>query len=207
MKFLKGVIISAISALSLNAQAAFIDFNDYVVSGFSNQQVSGSPTVSSDGSELSLDGNLWVYINGAFEITSDTVLYLTVEASGSEAEWYGFGFDNDNLVTASTLLQLGGPTSSRVTDLDVYQYGDGVVDLAINVGSYITGTFSQFVFVLDADSMSGTSLSFTDVELCSSGDLCLSTSSVPSSPTAVSAPAAGSLLLLSLVLLVSRRKI
>ena len=117
MKFLKGVIISAISALSLNAQAAFIDFNDYVVSGFSNQQVSGSPTVSSDGSELSLDGNLWVYINGAFEITSDTVLYLTVEASGSEAEWYGFGFDNDNLVTASTLLQLGGPTSVSYTHL------------------------------------------------------------------------------------------
>ena len=207
MSFLKSALISVVSLISLSANAAFINFNDYTVSGFSDQQRSGAATVSTDGSELSLDGNLWVYIGGVFEITSDTVMYLTVEAAGAEAEWYGFGFDNNNAVTASTLLQLGGPTSSRVTDLDVYQYGDGVVDLVINVGSYITGTFNQFVFVLDADSMSGTSLTFTDVELCSTGDLCQSTSSVPSSPTAVSAPAAGSLLLLSLVLLVSRRKI
>ena len=205
MKLIKGAILALATMMTVNANAAFIDFTGYSTSSIANQHHSGDATPSADGSELLLDGNLWVYITDTFEIRSDTMLYFTLNTFGVEAEIYGIGFNNTNTVTPSTFFQLGGSDSSRQNQIASYTFGDGEVDFAIDVGSFFTGTFSNFVFILDADNVSGTSATFSNVELCSSGDLCLST--LNSSVTTVDSPSPSVLLGMSLLLLLSGRRI
>tara|TARA_R110002012_G_scaffold322002_1_gene553382 strand:+ start:5075 stop:5767 length:693 start_codon:yes stop_codon:yes gene_type:complete len=207
MKFFKGAVIAFVTLISVSANAAFIDFNSYTTSSIANQHHSGDATASTDGSELTLDGNLWVYITDTFEIQADTMLYFTLSSFGAEAEVYGLGFNNSNNVTPNTFFQLGGSETSRQNQIATYTFGDGVVDFAINVGSFFTGTFSNFVFILDADNISGTVSTFSNVEICSVGDVCLTTSSTPSAPTSVDAPSPGIILAMSLVLLAGGRRI
>ncbi|WP_334061786.1 hypothetical protein [Alteromonas genovensis] len=208
MKNLKRLLTAAISVFGLasfTADAAFINFNDYTTSGFSTQFKTGNATSSADGTTLTLSGNLWVSLSEMFSITSDSTLKFTMEASGTEAEWYGIGFDNDNRVTANTLFQLGGNEGTRANQISSYNFGDGAVDFSIDVGSTFTGVFDRIVFILDADSMSGASLSFSNVQLCNNSSPCLLTNELQS-VTAVNAPGAGALLFLSLFALFVRRR-
>lgn len=210
MNNLKRLFTAAISVFSLasfSADAAFINFNDYTTSGYGNQYRSGDATASADGSTLTLTGNLWVSLSEIFNVSSDSTLYFTLEASGVEAEWYGIGFDNNNSITANTLFQLGGNEGTTANQILAYDFGDGAVDFAINVGSAFTGVFDRLVFILDADSMSGASLAFSNVEICNDTAACASLASAPSAPTGVSSPGAGGLLVLSLLTLVARRRL
>jgi hypothetical protein len=205
MKLFKSALISLVTLFSFSSNAAFINFNDYTTSAFNNQYVSGTATASTDGSTLTLDGNLWVSISDLFEVSSDTVLYFTLEATGPLAEWYGIGFDDNNSVTPTNNFQLGGTQTSRSNQYATYSPLDGAVNFAINLGDFYTATFDRMVFILDADNVAGTTVSFSNVELCSTGDVCLSTAA-PSAPTSVSAPAAGSIMLMSLCLIFLGRK-
>jgi hypothetical protein len=186
MKFIKALFACAAVMVSLSSNAAFIDFDSSDIKGFANQDVSGSSSVSDFGATLGLDGNLWVSITGPFNIDASSVLYFSFEALGNEAEIYGIGFDNDMSVTPGTLFDIGGSQSNRAIQYADYTVNSGVVDFAIDVGSFFTGTFSKMVFVLDADNIGNTSVFFRNVELCSDGDLCLTT--LAQNSTQVSAP-------------------
>jgi hypothetical protein len=175
MKFIKALFACAAVMVSLSSNAAFIDFDSSDIKGFANQDVSGSSSVSDFGATLGLDGNLWVSITGPFNIDASSVLYFSFEALGNEAEIYGIGFDNDMSVTPGTLFDIGGSQSNRAIQYADYTVNSGVVDFAIDVGSFFTGTFSKMVSVF-----------FRNVELCSDGDLCLTT--LAQNSTQVSAP-------------------
>ncbi|AIF98658.1 hypothetical protein [Alteromonas australica] len=206
MRNLKRFLSTAILGLGLtsfNASSAFINFNDYTASGFANQAISGTATSSADGSTLTLEGNLWVSISELFNITADSTLYFTMEAAGVAAEWYGIGLEDDNSITASTIFQLGGTESTSANQISTYTYGDGAVDFVIDVGSSFTGVFDRLLFILDADNVSGASVSFSNVEICNDTVNCESLSS-PS--VSVSAPGALGLFTLSCIALAVRRK-
>lgn len=188
--------------LPFSSFASFINFDDYSPQGFSNQMVSGS--VVTNGNEIALAGNLWVYISDSFEIAADTILYFSIEGTGLNPEFFGIGLDNDNIVTAQTLFQLGGSDTTGANQIGDYTAGDGVVDYAIAIGDYFTGTFSQFVFILDNDSMpSGSEVVFSNVEFCDSNSACLSTSS--NSANAVNAPSVALLSLFALFFTIRKR--
>ena len=191
--------------LPFSTFASFINFDDYSPQGFSNQMVSGS--FVTNGNELALAGNLWVSISDSFEIAADTILHFSIEGTGLNPEFFGIGLDNDNFVTAQTLFQLGGSDTTGANQIGGYTAGDGVVDYAIAVGDYFTGTFSKFVFILDNDAMpSGSEVIFSNVELCDSNSVCLSTSSSNlNSANAVNAPSVALLSLFALFFTIRKR--
>lgn len=203
MKFIKMFIACAAIAFSASSNAALINFNDYTIDGFAGQDVNGTSTVSDFGLTLGLDGNTWVSISNAFDFVIDptSVLYFSFEATGNEAEWYGIGFDNNDRVTASSLFQFGGTDTTGANQLTPYSFGSGVATYAVNVGDFLTGAFSQMVFVLDADNVSGASVSFFDVELCSAASFCETTSQ---GNVSVDSPSTTLLMVLSLGLLAAR---
>jgi hypothetical protein len=209
MKSIKSLLLTTIAVLGtscFSVNAAFINFNDYTPENYVNQGISGSATSSADGSSLTLTGNLWVTISELFNVTSDSTLYFTFEATGVEAEWYGIGFDDNDSITASNLFQIGGPEGTGANQISTYTFGDGAADFAIDVGSYFTGVFDKLVFILDADSMSGASATFSNVEVCNDVANCESLSSTPSAPVAVSSPGIAGLFAISLLALIGRKR-
>jgi hypothetical protein len=208
MKSMKSLLITTLAALSVSsfsANAAFINFNDYTAEDYVNQSISGNATSSADGSSLTLTGNLWVTIGDLFNIDTDSTLYFTLEANGVSAEWYGIGFDNNSAVTASDLFQLGGPEGTGANQISSFSFGDGATDFSIDVGSYFTGSYDKLVFILDADSVSGASATFSNVEVCNGTANCESLGLAPPA-VAVSAPGAAGLFSLSLLALFGRRR-
>ncbi len=201
MKFLKAFVACATLLVAANSNAALINFNDYSIEGFAGQDVNGTSTVSDFGLTLDLDGNTWVSISNAFDFVIDptSVLYFSFEAVGNNAELYGIGFDNDNRVTPSSLFAIGGTGNTRANSLASYQVGDGVVNFAINVGQFFTGSFEKMIFILDADEVNNTFASFSDVELCSDNGLCETLNQ--SNVNVVNSPSASMLFLMSLCLL------
>ena len=198
MTFIRMAMFVILSSVGLTANAAYINFDDYSINKVANQGADGSASTNAFGLELGLDGNTWVFINDTFSIDASSVLYYTFEAPGNEAEWYGIGFDNDNSVTASSLFQFGGVDTTGANQLSAYSFGSGLVSYAVNVGDYLSGVFSQMVFVLDADNVSGASASFINVELCSTGDFCETTAQ---SNVSVDTPSTAILFALSLCLI------
>ncbi len=163
--------------ISISANAAIINFNDYVIESYvAGQDLSGTSETSTDGTQLSLTGNLWKSINEAFTITSDTILKFDF-MSTVEGEISAIGFDNEPVTVANTsrFFQLAG-TDSRygIQAFNNYDIGDGLVSYTIDVGSFFTGTFDTLFFVMDDDSSQTTSnATFLNVEICNVGS-CLS---------------------------------
>lgn len=191
--------------IPFSSSASFINFDDYTPQGFNSQMVSG--TATTNGAELLLSGNLWVYLDGTFDITADTIMYFTMEGFGLNPEIFGVGFDNDNIVTPQTLFQTGGTENTRANQVGDYSVGDGAVDFAINVGDFFTGTFSQLIFILDNDSMSsGSEVLFSNVEFCTNDSACLTTGSNLNSANAVNAPSVALLSLFALFFTIRKRR-
>ncbi|WP_339350168.1 hypothetical protein [uncultured Alteromonas sp.] len=196
MKFFTKILVASAFLTGLSsAQAAFINFDDYAITGYANQDQSGSANTSDSGLTLDLAGNTWVNIMLDSTITSTSILNFTFEATGLNAELYGFMFDNNNSFELDSMEEFGfvGGTQSTASVFstsnvfDDYVSGDGVVSYSISIGDFFTGTFDRLVFILDNDaSASGSFASFTNVEICDSAAAC--TTNAPGAPTAVSSP-------------------
>lgn len=212
MKFLTKILVASAFLTGLSsAQAAFINFDDYTISGYANQDKSGTATTSDGGFTLDLAGNTWVDVLFSSTITSSSVLYFTFEATGLNAELYGIAFDNDDTYVYDDMGEfsfVGGTQASEISSANTfgsYASGDGSVTYSINVGDFFTGTFDRLVFILDNDAnQSGSFASFTNVEICDSTSACASTA--PSAPTAVSSPSHLGLIGLSLFAVAALRR-
>ena len=191
--FTKILVASAFLTGLSSAQAAFINFDDHTITGYSEQDKAGTPTTSNAGFTLDLAGNTWVDMLFNSTITSTSVLNFTFEATGLNAELYGFAFDTDNdyvYEDMGTFSFVGGTQASEITSsniFDSYTSGDGAVSYSINVGDFFTGAFDRLIFILDNDANeAGSFASFSNVEICDSAAACAT--SAPSAPTAVSSP-------------------
>lgn len=208
MKIYKVIMIVSFLIASNSTYAAFINFNNYTPSGYGGQFSTGAATASTDGLALDMNGNLWVSLLENINVDNSTTLYFDFIATGAQAELYGIGFDNDNVNNNFDQLFIFGGSQIGTTQfpsganvIGNYQAGDGSVNMAINVGAFLSGAnFSRLIFILDNDAEENVSLaSFSNFEICSDGDVCQSL-------VQVSEPGYSLLLLLSCLLFARRMR-
>ena len=139
-----------------------LDFNDYTISAFSNQDSVGDFSVVSGGSGLSLENNTWKYISLDYTVTSSTVLEFDF-SSTSQGEIHGVGFENDNSLTSTRYFKVHGTQNYGVTNYD--NYSGGTTSYVIPVGDFYTGAMDRLVFLNDNDASSGNTSIFSNVKI------------------------------------------
>jgi hypothetical protein len=169
MNFIKLSALTLLLGWSSFSSAILIDFDDYTISGFANQDNSnGVATILDSGATLNLVGNTWKsFLNINTVVTSSTVLYFDY-MSTVEGENQSIGFEDDNVITASTLFQLFGTSNTGANhDFNDYQLSDGWKEYSIDVGNFFTGSFNRLLFVNDHDSSPRDATSFfRNIEIC-----------------------------------------
>jgi len=140
-----------------------VNFNDFQITAFSNQDASGNFAVSSSGISLTLTNNTWKYIPYNYNVTPNTVIEFEFRSS-SEGEIHAVGFENDNSLTSSRYFKVHGTQNYGITNYDNYS-GTGFVKYVIPVGGFYTGTMDRLVFINDNDSGSGNTSDFSFVKI------------------------------------------
>ncbi|GAB1856948.1 hypothetical protein MHTCC0001_17840 [Flavobacteriaceae bacterium MHTCC 0001] len=139
-----------------------LNFNDYSISSFSNQDSDGTFSIGSGGASLTLTNNTWKYIDFDYEVTANTVIELEF-SSTSEGEIHAIGFDNDNSLTSSFYFKFYGTQNYGVTNFD--NYSSGTTTYVIPVGDSYTGSMDRLVFINDNDAGSGNTSVFSNVKI------------------------------------------
>ena len=177
--FLKTVLGALLISATAIANAAFINFDSYNITGYASQDKAGSAYTEDSGYTLTLEGNQWVDIDFISTIASDTVISFTFIATGLNAELYGIAFDNDdsyNFAAMNEFIFVGGSQTGDIMSantVDSYASGDGAVTYNITVGDLFTGTFDRIVFILDNDdNEAGSIASFSNIEFCTTSSPC-----------------------------------
>ncbi|TCI93230.1 trypsin-like peptidase domain-containing protein [Tenacibaculum sp. M341] len=139
---------------------AAIDFNDFTITGFSNQDSAGN--FSNTASSLTLTNNTWKYIALNYTVTANTVIEFQF-SSTSQGEIHGIGFEDDNTLTSSRYFKVHGTQNYGVTNYD--NYTSGTQTYTIPVGSSYTGNMDRLVFINDNDGGSGNNSTFSNVRI------------------------------------------
>ncbi|MDY8134484.1 M20/M25/M40 family metallo-hydrolase [Aquimarina sp. 2201CG5-10] len=139
-----------------------LDFNDYTVTSFSNQDNAGNFSIVGGGSGLSMQNNTWKYIAFNYTVTANTVLEFDF-SSTSQGEIHGIGFENDNTLTSNRYFKVHGTQNYGVTNYD--NYSSGTISYTIPVGDFYTGAMDRLVFVNDNDAGSGNNSTFSNVKV------------------------------------------
>ena len=152
---MKKLVLAIFSVLSLTANAAVIelDFSD-AFANYSNQFETGTVSAVNGGKTLSMFGNNWVAFEGVYNITADTILQVTFSSS-QLGELHGFGFDNDIIFDSvddykngeNRYFQFAGTQTFGVQDYNTYSVPNTIETFTVEVGKFLTGTFSQLVFI------------------------------------------------------------
>lgn len=139
-----------------------LNFNDYTVSSFSNQDNAGNYSVNSDGSELSLQNNTWKSIALNYNVTTSTVVAFDFTSS-AQGEIHGIGFENDNTLTANRYFKVHGSQNYGLTNYD--NYSSGTKSYVIPLGNFYTGNMDRLVFINDNDAGNGNNSTFSNVKV------------------------------------------
>ncbi|TCI91769.1 M20/M25/M40 family metallo-hydrolase [Tenacibaculum sp. M341] len=139
-----------------------INFNDFSISAFSNQDSNGAFNITNSGNSLELTNNTWKYININYNVTSNTIIEFEFSSS-SQGEIHGIGFEDDNNLTSSRYFKIHGTQNYGVTNYD--NYSSGTTTYAIPVGSFYTGNMDRLVFINDNDAGSGNTSTFSNVKI------------------------------------------
>ena len=148
----------AVTLIVNDGSPNLINFNDQTIDTFDPSQDgaggrSSSVTISPDGSELTLIGNVWKKIDLNYTLTADTVLSFEFRADNIQ-EIHGIGFDDDTTISDNVFgFQLTGTQvwNGMNQSFRTYQEGDGWVRFDIPVGATYTGAIQNMIFVLDDD--------------------------------------------------------
>ncbi len=140
-----------------------IDFSDFQITPFSNQDSAGDFVVNNTGTTLSLTNNTWKYIPYNYTVTPNTVIEFEFRSS-SQGEIHAIGFENDNTLTSTRYFKVHGTQNYGVTNYDNYS-GNDFTTYVIPVGSFYTGTMDRLVFINDNDSGSGNTSDFSSVKI------------------------------------------
>ncbi len=139
-----------------------LNFNDFTVTSFSNQDSVGNYSVENSGAGLSLQNNTWKYVSLNYTVTSQTVIEFDF-SSTSQGEIHGIGFENDNTLTANRYFKVHGTQNYGLTNYD--NYSSGTTRYVIPIGSFYTGAMDRLVFVNDNDAGSGNTSVFSNVKI------------------------------------------
>lgn len=156
---MKKLVLAMFSVLSFTANAAVIelDFSD-TFANYGNQFKDGAVEAENGGETLSMFGNNWVAFEGVYNITADTILQVTFSSS-KVGELHGFGFDNDIVFDdvddfengENRYFQFAGTQTFGVQDYNTYSVPNTIETFTVEIGKFLTGTFSQLVFINDQD--------------------------------------------------------
>ncbi|MBC6984628.1 hypothetical protein [Alteromonas sp. BZK5] len=156
---MKKLVLAIFSVLSFTANAAVIelDFSD-TFANYGNQFKTGTVGAGDGGKTLSMFGNNWVAFEGVYNITADTILQVTFFSS-QLGELHGFGFDNDIVFDnfedfqngENRYFQFAGTQTFGVQDYNTYTAPNTIETFTVEIGKFLTGTFSQLVFINDQD--------------------------------------------------------
>ncbi|MEM1221981.1 MAG: hypothetical protein AAGH40_04400 [Verrucomicrobiota bacterium] len=174
LPFTFALTVSAASAQLLDSNG-YADFNAVTSAPYQGQHTnaSGSETVSSDGTSVTLVGNQWrVYpISSGYTVTSDTELVVTVDSS-DVAEVIGISLDVDNTAANNQCLfffggsQLNSFSAYRWLITPEYTVGTGTYTYTIPVGTYFTGTVNYLGLIADDDSVPmSANVTFSNIRL------------------------------------------
>ncbi|CAL2091474.1 M36 family metallopeptidase [Tenacibaculum sp. 190524A02b] len=139
-----------------------INFNDFTITSFSNQDSAGDYSIGNSGASLALTNNTWKYIAMNYTVTTNTVIEFEF-SSTSEGEIHAVGFENDNSLTSSRYFKVYGTQNYGVTNFD--DYVSGTKKYVIPVGSSYTGAMDRLVFINDNDAGSGNNSTFSNVKI------------------------------------------
>jgi len=144
-----------------------VTIGDSDMESYGGQDASGSATVASDGSSVTLAGNTWKKVPLAYSVTSNTILEVTINASDT-GEIAGIGLDNDNSFSdTARIFQLGGSQNfnNGIAISPSYSAGTGNATYVIDVGAHYTGAMNWLTFVADDDANSSANITFEDVKI------------------------------------------
>ncbi|KZS39104.1 hypothetical protein AWE51_11130 [Aquimarina aggregata] len=139
-----------------------INFNNFTVNAFSNQDNAGNSSITDQGASLSLSNNTWKFIAMDYTVTANTMMEFDF-SSTSEGEIHGIGFENDNQLTSSRYFKVYGTQNYGITNYD--NYTSGTITYKIPVGDFYTGNMDRLVFINDNDAGSGNGSVFTNVKI------------------------------------------
>ncbi|MBQ4819310.1 T9SS type A sorting domain-containing protein [Aquimarina sp. MMG016] len=139
-----------------------IDFNDFAITSFSNQDRAGDFSIENGGDALLLSNNTWKYIPINYTVTPNTVIEFDF-SSTSEGEIHAVGFENNNSLTSSRYFKVHGTQNYGVTNFD--NYSSGTTTYVIPVGNFYTGSMDRLVFINDNDVGSGNNSIFSNVKI------------------------------------------
>ncbi len=139
-----------------------INFNDFTITSFSNQDNEGNFSIENGGDALSLSNNTWKYIGLDYTVTANTVIEFDF-SSTSQGEIHAVGFENNNTLTSSRYFKVHGTQNYGVTNFD--NYAGGTTTYVIPVGNFYTGAMDRLVFINDNDSGSGNNSIFSNVKI------------------------------------------
>ena len=139
-----------------------LNFNNFTINAFANQDAAGNYTIGSGGDALSLSNNTWKFIPLNYTVTSNTVIEFNF-SSTSQGEIHGIAFENDNTLTSTRVFKVHGTQNYGVTNYD--NYSSGTVTYVIPVGNFYTGNMDRLVFVNDNDAGSGNTSTFSNVKI------------------------------------------
>ena len=139
-----------------------LDFNDFSITSFSNQDAAGNSSVGNGGASLTLTNNTWKYIAFNYTVTPNTVIEFQFSSSG-QGEIHGVGFEDDNSLTSTRYFKVHGTQNYGVTNYD--NYSGGTTNYVIPVGNFYTGSMDRLVFINDNDGGSGNNSTFSNVRI------------------------------------------
>ena len=139
-----------------------LDFNDFAINGFSNQDSAGNFSIVNGGNGISMQNNTWKFITLNYNVTANTVIEFDF-SSTSQGEIHGVGFEDDNSLTSSRYFKVHGTQNYGVTNFD--NYSGGTTSYVIPVGNFYTGTMDRLVFINDNDAGSGNNSIFSNVKI------------------------------------------
>lgn len=125
------------------------DFNDYVVTGFADQDIDGAYVIEDNGATLHLIGNTWKKIALPYSVTENTVIQFDFRCA-SPGERFGLGMDENNGRTMGRTFQVAGSENYDIQDFHDYTGSDWKT-YTIPVGQYYTGDMYYLYFMCDHD--------------------------------------------------------
>ncbi|GAA4276211.1 M36 family metallopeptidase [Aquimarina mytili] len=139
-----------------------LNFNDFQINPFSNQDRGGTATIVSAGAGLSMQSNTWKEIALNYTVTSSTVIEFDF-SSTAQGEIHAVGFENDASLTPARYFKVHGTQNYGVLDFD--NYAGGTTTYVIPVGTFYTGSMDRLVFINDNDAGSGNTSVFSNVKI------------------------------------------
>ncbi|MEM9337479.1 MAG: T9SS type A sorting domain-containing protein [Bacteroidota bacterium] len=140
-----------------------VDFNDFTISSFANQDAAGNYQIQGGGTTLYMEDNTWKSISVSYTITPSTIITFEF-GSTSEGEIHGIALENNNTLTSSRVFKVHGTQNYGVTNYDNYS-GSSYRSYSIPVGSFYTGDINRIVFINDNDAGADNTSFFRNVKV------------------------------------------